>query len=38
MALFTMLLYGAWQLATGIFLIFWRRRQPTDPSLTSNQY
>ncbi|MGB2002477.1 MAG: bile acid:sodium symporter family protein, partial [Porticoccaceae bacterium] len=26
-ALFTMLLYGAWQLATGIFLIFWRRRQ-----------
>ena len=27
MALFTMLLYGAWQLATGIFLIFWRRRQ-----------
>lgn len=28
MALFSMLLYGAWQLATGIFLIFWRRRQP----------
>jgi len=27
MALFTMLLYGAWQLTTGIFLIFWRRRQ-----------
>jgi BASS family bile acid:Na+ symporter len=28
MALFSMLLYGAWQLATGIFLIFWRRKQP----------
>ena len=28
MALFTMLLYGAWQLAMGIFLIFLRRRQP----------
>ena len=28
MALFSMLLYGAWQLAMGIFLIFWRRRQP----------
>ncbi len=28
MALFTMLLYGAWQLASGIFLIFWRRKQP----------
>ena len=27
MALFSMLLYGAWQLAMGIFLIFWRRRQ-----------
>ncbi|MBT5387173.1 MAG: bile acid:sodium symporter family protein [Porticoccaceae bacterium] len=27
MALFTMLLYGAWQLVTGIGLIFWRRRQ-----------
>lgn len=38
MALFTMLLYGAWQLATGIFLIFWRRRQPTGPSLASSQH
>ena len=28
MALFSMPLYGAWQLATGIFLIFWRRKQP----------
>ncbi len=28
MALFSMLLYGAWQLTMGIFLIFWRRRQP----------
>lgn len=36
-ALFTMLLYGAWQLATGIFLIFWRRRQPISPSLASSQ-
>lgn len=28
MALFSMLLYGAWQMTMGIFLIFWRRRQP----------
>ncbi|MCT2532646.1 bile acid:sodium symporter [SAR92 clade bacterium H231] len=28
MALFTMLLYGGWQLAAGVFLIFWRRKQP----------
>jgi BASS family bile acid:Na+ symporter len=27
MALFSMLLYGAWQMTMGIFLIFWRRRQ-----------
>ncbi len=37
MALFTMLLYGAWQLATGILLIFWRRKQPTGPSLASSE-
>lgn len=33
MALFTMLLYGAWQLATGISLIFWRRRQTAQQQL-----
>lgn len=38
LALFTMLLYGAWQLATGIFLIFWRRRQPTSASLAGSQH
>lgn len=33
MALFTMLLYGAWQLATGISLIFWRRKQTAQQQL-----
>ena len=37
MALFTMLLYGAWQLATGISLIFWRRRQTGDQQQTITQ-
>jgi BASS family bile acid:Na+ symporter len=35
MVLFSMLLYGAWQLAMGIFLIFWRRRQPVSTVVKS---